>query len=744
MSLYFQPPSTLSFRHVPITVFIDAYGRPRLSCIAMMLVASLLLLVRDAVSESLRETASLAGGWHVLAEYRAPNHPRAEWLKTIPTQAARVSWPGPMSLHAGDHPGSVTLYLWRPVEAPRRWRGKAVWLQIPDVEGPTQVFLNGRMINRGEIGAGAGAELGVSAVLLPGESNLLLLQILGATEGRRMVRGDPPALVVASPLHLSQLVVRPEPEEGIFHVNAGLRQLPGLATAQTSLDADADRYDVEFLVKDGPPEKPGSASPESAVRSVRIHDQQMNVSAPLPVGNPRHWTPDSPVLYTIQATLRRNDKVVDQLICSAGFAQGSIKEGRFHRNGQWTDLFAFGIPAAMVRWVEDGAWAEVRSPKAESSAAALPQTAGFVHTRRVAFWRNALSALKAMGFNLVRFDDRAPSSILDAADRVGIYVEQRVAPRTRDEAPNAGLAGAYVIAEAVRRDQTHPSLAFWRVESAGSAGQMNALANALRILDPARPAFAFLQNDTRIRRPGIVYVAGEGDPLAILETAEIPLNTTSLRTWELLSVSMDPAHPFPVTPSWTWIPLLGELRPETVGMMAQRIRIARSNPQSAGCGLALALPEWGRSGMPPAQRIPQLPEFLWPFQDRATSSTIASALSDAHILVNPTLDSLTIGTAAQVDVAIVLARRQAVPDRGTLRLHLRPASERATAFPPMKVERTLALADFLDTTRVARIGVEINLTPEIPPGPALLEAEWDDGEAVQKSQPHPVVIIKRK
>jgi hypothetical protein len=706
--------------------------------------ASLLLPIRGLASETLRETYSLAGGWHVLGVFHDADENESKWLQAIPSQANPVQWPGPMNLATGDHPGSITLYLWHPIEAPRRWRAKAVWLHIPEVEGPMRVFLNGRMMGRGQIAGGAGAEVGLSAVLLPGESNLLVLKVLGASEGRRMLRSDPPALVIAPTLHVSHLVVRPEPGEGIFHVSAGLRQFPGVATAAARPEADMDLYDVEFLVREGPPEKPARVHPNSAVRSIRIHNQQMNVSAPLPVQDHRLWSPETPVLYTIQATLRRDGKVMDRMSCAAGFASTSIREGRLHRNGQWMDLYAIGLPAAMVRWIEEGAWAEVRSPKTDSPLAAMPQLNEYVLARRTAFWRHAATVLKAMGFNLLRFDDRAPPSILDAADRAGIFIEQRIAPRARESAPDAGLTAAYVVAEAVRRDQTHPSLVFWRIEAAGSALQMNALAKALRFLDPARPAFAFLRDDTRIRRPGIVYVPGQEDPLAVLETAEIPSGTSPLRAWEFLSVSLDPEHPLPLTPSWTWIPFLGEIHPDTATQTAERIRMARANPQSAGCGVALALPERGRMGMPPASRVPSLPEFLWPFQDKTTSETIAAAITESHILINPTLDSLSIGVAAQVDVAIILARSQEIPASGILRLRLRPVPERGAVFPPLQVERTLALANFLDTTRVARIGIEINLAPEIPPGPALLEAQWDTGEAVQKSQPHPVVIIKRK
>lgn len=743
MSLHSTPSHPSLFCRVPRVIPGDHRARPRLFSLAAALFISLLFTPRSSASESLRETFSLAGGWKGIGVFRDAELPGANWLETIPPRANSLNWPGPLTLSIADHPDSVTVYLWRPVETPRRWRGRAAWLQIPEVEGPSQVFLNGRMVGRGELAGGAGTDAGVSAILLPGESNLLVLKIRGGVEARRMLRGDPPALVIASPLHLSHVVVRPAHEEGIFHVNAGLRQFPGVGTATARSEAESDRYDVEFLVRDGPPEKPGRAYPDSAVRSIRLHDRQMNVSAPLPIPDHRLWTPDAPVLYTIEIALRRNDKIVDRMTCAAGFASTAIEEGRLHRNGRWMDLYAFGIPAAMVRWVEEGAWTEAQPSQTDASAPATSQLHQYVHARRVAFWRNAALALKSMGFNLLRFDDRATPAILDAADRAGIFVEQRIAPQTRGSAPDAGLAAAHVIADAVRRDQTHPSLVFWRIEAAGSAAQMNALANALSILDPARPAFAFLREDTRIRRPGIVYVPDEKAPLAVLETGELSPDLPPLRAWELLSVSMDPDHPLPLTPSWTWIPLLGELRADTASLLAERIRMARANPQSAGCGLAIALPEWGRAGMPPAQRVPSLPEFLWPFQDRTTSDTIASALTTSYLIVNPTLDTLTIGVNAQVDVAVILPPGESVPERGILRLRLLPAANRATAFPPGRIERTLDLSDYLDTTRVARIGIEINITPDIPPGPALLEAEWDAGGVVEKSRPHPVVVIKR-
>ena len=56
-----------------------------------------------------------------------------------------------------------------------------------------------------------------------------------------------------------------------------------------------------------------------------------------------------------------------------------------------------------------------------------------------------------MGVTMIRSEGRIPLSLIKAANRVGLLVEQRIVPRPRfsDPEQGGGLASAYVIAEAV-------------------------------------------------------------------------------------------------------------------------------------------------------------------------------------------------------------------------------------------------------------------------------------------------------
>ena len=461
----------------------------------------------------------------------------------------------------------------------------------------------------------------------------------------------------------------------------------------------------------------------------------------------------------------------------------AIKDGRLNLHNRPVECRAIGIPGSLARRAEEGAWAEAFPEAAKPGEAALEWTLDQAARKRRAFWEEALGCFKAAGFNLARTDARAPEALLEAADRIGMMVEQRIEPRLNyaQARERGGLAAAYAAAEAVRRDQAHPSLAFWRVETRDSSARLSALAGAMRTLDPTRPVFGFLSSDQRLRRPGIVHIPGIAEAKAALETACLDPGQPRSLLWRLYSNSIDPEHPLPVKPVWFWAPVAGEIGALKPAELADRLLFARANPLSAGCGAALAPPNWASDSAPLPTRMPKMRDFLAGFDDAETSAALAESLNAAQLIPDPSTQMIPLGRSTRLDLAWVFGRDQAPPAKAVLQFsiyHEKPGKSNGAASssgppgssdsakstssisstsptpsipsaspsdPPAlaTVERTVAPAQMSGGKHVCRFGVELEFSRDLPPGPAWLvvQARWDN--KVLASKPLEITLAGR-
>ncbi len=675
-----------------------------------------------------RETMLLRGGWFALGLGAEAPDPTPQSLRNVPPAARRVVWPGPMTVGASDSPASVTMLFWKPFEAPRRWNGKAVWLVIPRVEGPARFYLNGAPLEPDERAGGGPADIAVSHLIKPGDSNVLVIRLLGAANARRQLQADPPRLVAGSSPHLAAILVRPPSNTGVFWVEARLRRpLPAGARIAPPGD-DGDLYSVLFEVFEGPPERRGAIVPEATVESARINPAHTSVSAPLPVRAWRPWRPEDPALWTIRATLLREGAALDRLEITTGFANPVIREGRLWLAEEPVELACLSLPPALVNWAENGAWAEAGAGESAFSESESGMTLAYVARRRRVFWESALARLSAAGFTLVRIEDRAPEALLDAADRVGMLVEAGFQPRDRHEIRSRpdGLRAAAAMSEVLQRDQAHPSLVWWRVEAQAPATHLNALARMCVLLDPRRPAMAVRAGDTRIQRPGLVFFEGPETPGLLLETLELSEITSSAQAWPVLALDPGEESLEGRTPDFRWAPGVDSLAPESLDRLAGRLRMARVNPRLAGVGARLPMPPWSRAWLPPPARIPPVEEFLWPLRDAATSATLASALCDPVLLIDPRVTHLPPGRTVTVEIGWAPGRGQPPPEEAELILRLLPgkAGGPSAAAPLAEARRVLRGREtFARWERAARVSLELRLEKEDYRGAACLVAE---------------------
>ena len=167
----------------------------------------------------------------------------------------------------------MSVYLYRVIEAPKRWRGKAIWITFAHFEGPIRVSMNGVFLQKRDWAGGTGLDLPVSRYLVPGSTNLLVIRAFDAETARQMIQDDPPILYVASDLHIDTLHIRPVTSSGVFWVDAKLRQFPqagALSSSIGALDLESDLYSVEFHVFSASEKAKESPVPNAKIRSLRM------------------------------------------------------------------------------------------------------------------------------------------------------------------------------------------------------------------------------------------------------------------------------------------------------------------------------------------------------------------------------------------------------------------------------------------------------------------------------------------
>ena len=187
----------------------------------------------------------------------------------------------------------------------------------------------------------------------------------------------------------------------------------------------------------------------------------------LPVANPRLWSLETPVLYTVRTTLKQDDGAqVDQRTTRCGF-----RTIRFDAD---KGFFLNDQPVKIKGTCNHQDHAGV--------GVAIPDS----------IWDFRIRRLKEMGSNAYRCAHNPPSpEFLDACDRLGMLV--------MDENRNFNVSPEYMrqLEWLVRRDRNHPSVILWSVfnEETTQGTEMGyemvrRMSAAVKRLDTTRPVTA--------------------------------------------------------------------------------------------------------------------------------------------------------------------------------------------------------------------------------------------------------------
>jgi beta-galactosidase len=364
----------------------------------------------------------------------------------------------------GYRPRGMGWYR-RHFKLPATDRGRHLELQFDGVATHCTVWVNGIVAHRNWCGY-TSFQIDITPFAKYGdEANTIAIQVDANAmegwwyEGAGIYRHA--WLVKRNPLHLVTDGVYANP----FQEANGAWKLPVEATV-TNSGNKSEMIQVEVILFD--PNEKQIAQSQVKIAVEPLAETVANLS--LPIVQPRLWSIDEPVVYSVRTVVRRQGETVDSLTTNCGFRTLRFDADKgFFLNEQPLKLKG-------VCCHQDHAGVGVAVPDA--------------------LWEFRLRKLKEMGVNAYRCSHHPPASeFLELCDRLGILV--------MDENRNFNSTPEYLrqLEWMVRRDRNHPSVFLWSVFNeepmqGTEVGyeMVRRMVAFVKRLDPSRPVTAAMNS----------------------------------------------------------------------------------------------------------------------------------------------------------------------------------------------------------------------------------------------------------
>ncbi len=396
------------------------------------------------------------GEWRISTE--SPEKARA--LPLGDKAWGKIHVPGQWLQQGYDIPQDKPVSMAREFTVPRSWAGYRVMLRFDAIHAGTQYWLSGKPLGRSE-NLFTPVEWDITDAVRPGQANRLDLEMVVDTPSERLSYAsgyafhslggiDRSVHVYALPkTHIRDLHLAVDLDQayrdGTLSVNAAVANAePGLSLR---------------LALTGPDGKPvAQSTPEIAVPGDGKVDAVTTVSDPL------KWSAEKPRLYKLALELRRGDDVLERIERSVGFRKVEVKGSQLYVNGQ-------------------------RIKVAGACHHEIDPLTGRADTARHA--EQDVRLMKSGNMNYIRTSHYPPcQELLDAADRIGMYVEVEAPFCWVGEVGNMTDLGAVLTPTSAMIDyhHAHPSVIVWSLANESAFNRLFEVSHKLvKELDPTRP-----------------------------------------------------------------------------------------------------------------------------------------------------------------------------------------------------------------------------------------------------------------
>lgn len=349
-----------------------------------------------------------------------------------------------------------TLWYSRMFTVPESWRGRRVRLHFGAADWRSHVWVNGHDIGE-HCGGYDGFTFDITSALKWAGREKILVAVTDPTEGdqpRGKQSRKPEGVFYTSTSGIWQTVwLEPVPEVCID----GLKLTPDLAAGGVRIRAAVASFCDQLSLE---------ATASIHGTNVSRISGSPNSTFLLPVPGPHLWSPADPFLYDLRLTLKRGNRVVDEVTSYFGLRQIGLKkddEGRTRitLNGQ----YIFGIGTLDQGFWPDGIYT---APTDEAL-------------------RFDLEFLKRAGFNLVRKHVKVePQRWYYWCDKLGLLVWQDM-PSGNNGTPEARQDFETELHWIIDSLYNHPAVVQWVLFNEGW-GQYDTerLVGIVKHLDPTR------------------------------------------------------------------------------------------------------------------------------------------------------------------------------------------------------------------------------------------------------------------
>jgi beta-galactosidase len=369
----------------------------------------------------------------------------------------------------GFFPGGVGWYR-KAFHAPAEWKGKRVSVEFDGVYRDATVYLNGHKLGTHPYGYTA-FSFDLTPELSFEGANVLAVRVDNSAQpNSRWYSGSGiyrhVRVVVTEPVHVAHWGVFVATTEA-----SGASAKVAIRTRVANESSADSEVSVETVLFAKGGTRVGSVESKQKIGPGGEEEAAQELS----VAKPELWSPESPSMYSAVSTLRKDEKVVDQLTTPFGI-----------RTLAWSADKGLLLNGKAVKLTGGS----VHHDNGPLGAAAFDRA----EERRV-------ELLKAAGMNAVRTAHNPPSSaFLDACDRLGLLVldepfDMWEAHKVKfDYGSDFDAWWKQDVSSMVMRDRNHPSIVIWgigneipelEVDRGAALGKQ--LADQVRALDKTRP-----------------------------------------------------------------------------------------------------------------------------------------------------------------------------------------------------------------------------------------------------------------
>jgi hypothetical protein len=324
---------------------------------------------------------------------------------------------------------------------PRKWRGGRILLHFGAVDWECSVSVNGQ-----DVGTHRGGydpfTFDITDALGPGKKQEIWVRVLDPTDENN------------SPIARGKQVMKPH---GIFYTavtgiwqTVWLEPVPEIHIAKLKLTPDIDRETLTVEPKISGAVDGSSLAVTVSLMGSAVASAEGPANAPVVVKipQPELWSPDNPVLYDIKAVLKKDGKVLDEIMSYAGMrkiALGKDDQG-------YVRLFLNNQPLFELGPLDQGWWPD-----------------GLYTAPTDAALRADIETIKALGMNMLRKHVKVePDRLYYWCDKLGLLVWQDMpsALYDRESHPADVLAARDAQWEGewkavIDALSNHPSIVMW-------------------------------------------------------------------------------------------------------------------------------------------------------------------------------------------------------------------------------------------------------------------------------------------